>query len=267
MQVTSIFSPMRNLSKRILGVASFQKCQEDPRSGQRDQQNGVEPMPAFISNDLKACIPVLCYEQGFSLKKICQILNIKKTLAYQCLQSHCLHGLAHGGPHVGQGLRWCVLSTPDLSFIQMPLNQQHTVYLDEIQEQLLLCCGVTVSLPTLTHTLCQLHFMHQDICGRALECNNHLCAIYMNCIADLMPDPEMLMFSDEAHKDERTLKRQMGWSCQGTKCVQRKCFVQGRRFSILPILTLDGIIVHDIVEGSITSKRFVEFLRELVVCP
>jgi hypothetical protein len=28
-----------------------------------------------------------------------------------------------------------------------------------------------------------------------------------------------------------------------------------------------GIIAHDIVEGSITRKRFVEFLHELVVCP
>jgi hypothetical protein len=45
----------------------------------------------------------------------------------------------------------------------------------------------------------------------------------------------------------------------------KKVIVQGKRFSLLPILTLDGIIVHDIIEGSVTSKRFVEFLHELVV--
>jgi hypothetical protein len=87
----------------------------------------------------------------------------------------------------------------------------------------------------------------------------------MNRIADLVPDPEMLMFGDEAHKDERTSNWRMGWSRRGARCVQRKCFVRGKRFSILPIITLDGIIAHDIIEGSVTSEQFVEFLRELVV--
>ena len=57
----------------------------------------------------------------------------------------------------------------------------------------------------------------------------------------------------------------MGWSHLGARCVQRKCFVRGRRFLILPIITLDGIILHDIIEGSVTSEQFVEFLCELVV--
>jgi hypothetical protein len=82
----------------------------------------------------------------------------------------------------------------------------------------------------------------------------------MNQIADLVPDPNMLMFREKAAKDEQTSNRCKGWSRQGTRCVQRKCFVQGKRFSILPILTLDGIIAHDIIEGSVTSEWFVEFL-------
>jgi hypothetical protein len=47
--------------------------------------------------------------------------------------------------------------------------------------------------------------------------------------------------------------------------VQRRCFGRGERFSILPILTLDGIITYDIVPGSVTSERFLQFLHELVV--
>ncbi|KZP19646.1 hypothetical protein FIBSPDRAFT_697513, partial [Athelia psychrophila] len=35
-------------------------------------------------------------------------------------------------------------------------------------------------------------------------------------------------------------------------------------YSILPILTLDGIITYNIIEGSVTSERFLEFLRELL---
>ncbi|KIK36704.1 hypothetical protein CY34DRAFT_39772, partial [Suillus luteus UH-Slu-Lm8-n1] len=37
------------------------------------------------------------------------------------------------------------------------------------------------------------------------------------------------------------------------------------RYSILPILTLDGIIAYDIIEGPVTSERFVQFLQEHVL--
>jgi hypothetical protein len=73
------------------------------------------------------------------------------------------------------------------------------------------------------------------------------------------------MFRDKAAKDEQTSNRRKGWSCQRTRCVQRKWFVRGKRFFILPILTLDGIIARDIIEGSVMSEQFIEFLQELVV--
>jgi transposase len=222
-------------------------------------------MPPFISNDLKARIPVLHYEQGFTVNKICSILNIRKTLAYETLRHHRAYGVAFDPNARRRGVQRRALTSTDLAFIRMLLNQQHTVYLDEIQDQLLSRRSVKVSIPTLTRTLRRLHFTHKDVSGKALERNDRLRAIYMNRIADLVPDPEMLMFGDEAHKDERTSNRRTGWSRRGTRCIQRKCFVRGRRFSMLPILTLDGIIAHDIIEGSVTSERFVEFLRELVV--
>jgi len=87
----------------------------------------------------------------------------------------------------------------------------------------------------------------------------------MNTIADQVPDPEMLMFIDEAAKNKRTSGRVKGWSLKGKPCPQRRCFVRGQRYSILPVLTLDGIITYDIIEGSVTATRFLQFLRELVV--
>ncbi|THU81206.1 hypothetical protein K435DRAFT_573138, partial [Dendrothele bispora CBS 962.96] len=36
------------------------------------------------------------------------------------------------------------------------------------------------------------------------------------------------------------------------------------RVSILPVLTLDGIITYDLIPGPVTSARFVQFLRELI---
>ncbi|KAG2335948.1 hypothetical protein BDR05DRAFT_833832, partial [Suillus weaverae] len=89
--------------------------------------------------------------------------------------------------------------------------------------------------------------------------------IFMNHIAEIAPDPEMLMFGDEAAKDERALIRKFGHLKIGTRCIQRKCFVQGKQYSILPILILDGIIAYNIIEGPMMSKRFVQFLQEHVL--
>ncbi|KIM54195.1 hypothetical protein SCLCIDRAFT_76130, partial [Scleroderma citrinum Foug A] len=36
-------------------------------------------------------------------------------------------------------------------------------------------------------------------------------------------------------------------------------------YSIIPAITLDGIIVYDIVEGPVDTERFVKFLKEQVM--
>jgi transposase len=221
-------------------------------------------MPPSLSSDIKARIPILHYNLGFSVKEIGTVLGIKKTLVYKTLFFHRAHGVTYN-PHSAQQSRRQHLTSLDVSFIRGLLSQRHVVYLDEIQEQLLIRRGTRISLPTISRTLHRLHFSHKGVSGRALERNNELRAIFMNRIADQVPDPDMLMFGDEASKDERTLARRWGWSLRGTRCIQRKCFVRGKQFSILPILTLDGIIAYDIIEGSMTTEHFVQFLRELVV--
>ena len=87
----------------------------------------------------------------------------------------------------------------------------------------------------------------------------------MNRVADKVPNPDMLIFIDEATRNRRASGQAKGWSLVGRRCMQRRHFIRGQRFSILPILTLDGIIMYDIIPGSVDSRCFVQFLRELVV--
>jgi transposase len=219
-----------------------------------------------VSRDIKARTPILHYNMGFSVKNIAKVLGIKKSLIYKTLFFFRSHGLTHN-PSAAQQRRHRLLTSIDILFIRGLLRQRHTMYLDEIQEQLIIQRGVKISLSSLSRCVHRLRFTHKCVLGRALERNSQLRAVFMNRMADQVPDPNMLMFGDEASKDEKTSTRRKGWSLTGTRCVQRRCFVRGRRFSILPILTLDGIIAYDIVEGSVTSEQFVRFLRELVVRP
>jgi hypothetical protein len=61
--------------------------------------------------------------------------------------------------------------------------------------------------------------------------------------------PEELGFLDETSKDARTTRRTSGWSKKG-KCVEKKqAFDRGRRTSTEALLTLDGIVVGQLLKG------------------
>jgi hypothetical protein len=100
---------------------------------------------------------------------------------------------------------------------------------------------------------------------KASERDPLLGEVFMNRIGKLVSDPAMLMFADESSKDERTVIRRYGYGPEGERIVMNGPFVRGTRYSILPILTIDGIIAHKVVEGSIDADQFVDFLREHVV--
>lgn len=220
-------------------------------------------MTRATATQLAARIPILHHDQGYTVKQICTLLGVKKTFAYKTLQYHRIHGHI-AKPHTPHG-RNRILNRTDIEFIQSLLSHHRTIYVDEIQEELRLRRGVSVSFATLVRTLRRLRLSNKAVSAHARERDDLLRAHFMNRIGLEARDPEMLMFCDEASKDERTSARRRGWSMIGQRCVQRKFFVRGRRFSILPVLTLDGIIAHDIVEGSVTSEKFIKFLREYVV--
>jgi hypothetical protein len=52
---------------------------------------------------------------------------------------------------------------------------------------------------------------------------------------------------------------------RGRRCIQRRAFIRGKRYSILPVITLDGNIAHNIIRGSVNTARFLSFLEEHVV--
>jgi len=218
-----------------------------------------------VSKDLKARIPVLFYKQGFNVKDICGLLGIKKTLIYRTLSYTRAYGVPFN-PHAHKFGQKRILSPGDVKFIVALLNHRHSLYLDEIQRQLCNERRIFISITTLLRTLRRLHYSHKGVSARALERDDLLRSAFMNMIADVITSPDMLMFVDEAARNDRTSIRAKGWSLVGKRCTQRRCFGRGQRFSVLPILTLDGIITYDIVPGSVTSRRFLQFLRELVIC-
>jgi transposase len=76
---------------------------------------------------------------------------------------------------------------------------------------------------------------------------------------------DQLIFIDESAKDERTTARRYGWAPRNQRATIRHPFVRGRRYTILPALSLDGIITTRIIDGSCTKELFEEFIVEDVI--
>jgi len=92
--------------------------------------------------------------------------------------------------------------------------------------------------------------------------------------------PNQLVFVDESASDRR-IHRHYGHSLCGERAHKKSVFVRGKRyiwcfrptvchsefiyrFSILPALSLDGILTVKIVEGSFTTELFKDFIDGLL---
>ena len=119
----------------------------------------------------------------------------------------------------------------NINFIKSLILEHPTIYLDEIQEQLLTQWGTQILISMLMCTLSHMLFSNKDVSSHTLVQNIEQCAIFMNQMADLVEHLNMLMFGDEAGKNEHTFAQRLGWSLWGTRFVQQQWFVCGQWYS------------------------------------
>jgi len=98
----------------------------------------------------------------------------------------------------------------------------------------------------------------------ALERNELVRAHYLATIGDHYTRNQ-LIFLDESAKDERSLSRLYGYSPRNTPAQKKVVFVRGKRYTILPAITMEGFVAVDIFEGSCDKKKFVDFVLGQVV--
>ncbi len=78
------------------------------------------------------------------------------------------------------------------------------------------------------HTLHHLYNFHKHVSTCALKRNDLMCSIFMNRIANQVPNPDMLIFTDEAACNRKASAQTKGWSLVGRRCVQRRHFIHGQ---------------------------------------
>lgn len=76
--------------------------------------------------------------------------------------------------------------------------------------------------------------------------------------------PEQLVFTDESSLNQLTTRHSYAWSYIGNRARRRDFFIRGRRFSLVPALSLDGILHLEVIEGSFTADRFNTFVHNVL---
>ncbi len=185
--------------------------------------------------------------------------------------------------------------TPELpKVLQRAITRRNDRYLEELREVLEERCGVKVSDATIWRTLHRVGFRLKEvsfpftflcplltapqITKHAAERNEFLRAQY-RCTIGEHYKPEQLVFVDESACDRRTYLRNRVWALEGLRACRKQYFARGKRYvdsqralrrtdmvrsySILPAITLDGVIECHIIEGSFNTELFMRFIEDL----
>jgi hypothetical protein len=150
-----------------------------------------------------------------------------------------------------------------MNYIYSILEANPGLYVDEIQQRLFEARDVDISIATISRALRRLAVLHKKVAREALERDEVVHATWLAEYGDI--PVESCLWLDESSVDDRTNQRRNGWAPLGRACVRRETFIRGRRFSVLPALSVDGIVALDIFEGSVTKEWFITFLKDQIV--
>ena len=139
------------------------------------------------------------------------------------------------------------------------ISENVGIYLHEIQERFQVMFGITVSVSTLCRTLKYMGCTRQVVQHIALQRSDECRAKFMCEVS--MYDPNMLIWLDESGFDLRNTVRKRAYSVRGITPKDHRLLIRGKRYSAIPVVSLQGITDVYISDGTFDGERFVHFLR------
>lgn len=228
---------------------------------------GLAAAPAMvfraISLDMKECALALVSE-GKSPAEVSGLLGMSER-SIERWNDNLLydHGSIVPPPAATRGRPTCF--TPAImEDLRQVLQDDPTLYLDELQEWLAMTHGIPISISALHDHLKEARLTRKLLRKVACERNEDARAEFRLAQATWLT-AEMIVAVDETSKDNRTIYRHYGRAPAGERAISREPFARGQRYSILPALTVDGYIAAHIVPGSVDGETFLRFIEEEVV--
>ncbi|KAJ2913748.1 hypothetical protein MD484_g6667, partial [Candolleomyces efflorescens] len=154
------------------------------------------------------------------------------------------------------------LNSLHVAYLESLIERTPDLYLTELQEELEVSFDIRVSEWIVAETLRRRGFTRKQVSRAALERNEELREEYQILIAENYR-PDQLVFVGESACNRNTTKRKFAWSI-GTRARRHDYFIRGQRYSILPALSLDGILHLDVIPRSYTAELFNGFIEGLL---
>jgi len=195
-------------------------------------------MHPYITNDEKRVIVRLHEYGGLNAQEIADSTGRGLSTVYRTLALHRDTGLVSNRV-LPQG-RSRKLGPLEVQFLQAYVERSPDKELSEVVNALNEECGVVVSESTVSRYLHQLGFTRKKITRTATERDENQRTLY--CQHMLVYDAIELVFVDESAFNRRSTMRQFGWAPAGDRARRRDFFVKGVKYSMLPALSLDGIL-------------------------
>ena len=142
-------------------------------------------------------------------------------------------------------------------------SENPTIYLYEIKQELEKMFGVSVCVSTICKTIKLMGFTRKTIHHIALQQSEQLRAEFMAKIS--VYDPKMIVWLDESGCDRRNSARKYGYSLRGIPVCDHRILCRGKRYSAIPVMSVEGI--HDVylAEGSVDGDKFEYFVKECLL--
>ncbi|CAB4483505.1 unnamed protein product [Rhizophagus irregularis] len=219
-------------------------------------------MPKQYSKDFKWRV-VYLWNDGYSLEQISKVLYISRRTIYRILNYYILWKDVKNPIQKLKGQKK-IFNNSDLKILIGIVKENPDVYLDEMVAEIARRTGKEVSITTVWRSLKYCGITRKKLEKHAKERSEILRSHYIMTVGSHF-QPEQLIFLDESAKDERTPCRQYGYSPQNKRAIKKVVYIRGTRYTILPAMSLDGIIALDIMQGSCNKERFFNFILAKVV--
>lgn len=217
-----------------------------------------------ISPDLKNCALDL-WERGWDRSDICSALGISSASLYRWIQIFNEFDSVVKPPSPLRG-RPRMITLAALTAMKEIYNHHPDSYLDELVWFLALHHDVVISKSALHDNLRKAGLTRKLMRKIAQERDEVLRAEYRLVIKNEFSGTGCEFVTvDESSKDERTLTRRYGYAMKGQRAEINAPFVRGQRYSLVAAMSLEGYIAMQVIEGSLDSFEFFDFIIDEVV--
>ena len=215
-----------------------------------------------ISRDLKFCAIRLYEREVLSLEEILDCVGFSERTFYRILSLYRATGdVVKQNPSTAGRSR--LLHFDDIDYLLRLLRQRPDWFLDELLDLLQTNRFISAHYVTIHRTLVQAGASRKKLRKIAAERNEEGRNDFIHRMAQY--DPQELGFIDETSKNDKTASRTHGRARKGHRAVVCSKFIRGVRLTATALLTIDGIAVARVVEGSMTRDLYLHFLEHDIV--